>query len=540
MRKFVTLLSVLVLSLVVVKAEDRGDVWGARPLSLGNAYIGLANDGYAPFFNPAGIAQRDMGETTLTYGQSVVAESLPDKEQGAFSHVQSDPEAWLPFGIFGTHVSTAGVHRENMVGLNLARNIMPHSIGSQLFAGVNIKYLHTQEKAAIQTEKGVVSGDFGLLWVPHPHWSFGAVVRDFNRPKPIPNRDTRKPVTYGFGGAWQVDNNTSLLLDVEKIQGDSTIIRGGIERWFLNRTFSFRVGANDDAATLGLGINKIPFLGTRGSLEYGFAYPYDLDKDQRRHVVSLKFRWAGKAREIISEIPLEPELQDRQTAREASSGFKPGAELSRADERESKIIRKIRDLKRQNSMVVGPADEVVVDVKDHPELATVATVDAWGFLELPFVGDLRVQGRSTEDIRRKLTDVYQGFVEDPQVTVNVKTFNSRVFYVFGEVKEPGKFPMEDKRITVRDAVVTAGLPTQRAARWRAFVVRQGEEGPTYQHINLYRVLYRGDLRNDITLQSGDVIYVPMGVLDRLVTFIGRLVGPLVGLAGGIFGDRDDD
>ena len=45
-------------------------------------------------------------------------------------------------------------------------------------------------------------------------------------------------------------------------------------------------------------------------------------------------------------------------------------------------------------------------------------------------------------------------------------------------------------------------------------------------INLYRILYRGELENNIVLQPGDVVYVPRNLLGVLNEFVGILVNPM--------------
>lgn len=42
---------------------------GARPLGMGGAFIGLANDVNAVYWNPAGLAQINKYQMTYTYGE---------------------------------------------------------------------------------------------------------------------------------------------------------------------------------------------------------------------------------------------------------------------------------------------------------------------------------------------------------------------------------------------------------------------------------------------------------------------------------------
>ncbi|MCB4757647.1 MAG: hypothetical protein LHV69_11565, partial [Elusimicrobia bacterium] len=121
------------------------------------------------------------------------------------------------------------------------------------------------------------------------------------------------------------------------------------------------------------------------------------------------------------------------------------------------------------------------------------------------------------------------------VDINVREYNSRVVYVLGAVRVPGRYALGQKPLTVRDIVIQAGLPTVQAANWRAFVVRQTEDGPVYLHVNLNKLLYRGRMENNVQLQTGDTVYVPMTFLDSFASFLGRIFGPIFGISRTVVG-----
>jgi hypothetical protein len=93
-------------------------------------------------------------------------------------------------------------------------------------------------------------------------------------------------------------------------------------------------------------------------------------------------------------------------------------------------------------------------------------------------------------------------------------------------------------MTLRDIIVAAGLPLEGAALWRAWIVRQGEQPgqpPTMRHIDLYKIMYRGKLDDNVDLQSGDIVYLPYTILDSIVNFLGRVASPFTGAARRAFG-----
>ncbi|WP_250452948.1 polysaccharide biosynthesis/export family protein [Caballeronia sp. ATUFL_M2_KS44] len=186
---------------------------------------------------------------------------------------------------------------------------------------------------------------------------------------------------------------------------------------------------------------------------------------------------------------------------------------------------------------VGVGDVLHVVVWDHPELnnpgigvqsgsasqfgsaqslaaQTVATsnggdalgrvVQADGTIYYPYIGALHVAGKSVPDIRRMLTSGIARYVRSPQLDVRVVSFRSQKVYVTGEVKQPEVVPLTDVPMNVADVIGLAGGVTPEADLSGATLTR----GRRQISIDLYRLLYRGDMRNNLRLVDGDIVDVP--------------------------------
>jgi len=126
------------------------------------------------------------------------------------------------------------------------------------------------------------------------------------------------------------------------------------------------------------------------------------------------------------------------------------------------------------------------------------------------------------------------YVVSPEVNVTITEFKSKVFYVLGEVGAPGKYFMRADHITVSEAVVMAGLPTVEAAMRKTRIITPSMKGPITRNVNLYDLLYFGDLKENLLINPGDYLYVPATVLAKVIrivspvsTTIGLAVGPAV-------------
>jgi polysaccharide export outer membrane protein len=90
-----------------------------------------------------------------------------------------------------------------------------------------------------------------------------------------------------------------------------------------------------------------------------------------------------------------------------------------------------------------------------------------GDVTLPLIGRVRVAGHTTteieHDLRRRL--IAAGVLRNPQVSVQVAEYRSRVVAVIGSVERPGLYPVTRTSATVADLVWAAGGPSKDAGRF---------------------------------------------------------------------------
>ena len=114
----------------------------------------------------------------------------------------------------------------------------------------------------------------------------------------------------------------------------------------------------------------------------------------------------------------------------------------------------------------------------------------------------------------------------PQVSVAILEYRSKFVYILGEVNRPGKYPMMGDKVSLRDAIIAAGLPRDTAALRRVYVIKPDKEKPVYKKVDLYKLLYKGILKEDVTLTPGDLVVVPATVPSEINKALGNLLSPL--------------
>jgi len=155
------------------------------------------------------------------------------------------------------------------------------------------------------------------------------------------------------------------------------------------------------------------------------------------------------------------------------------------------------------------------------------TLRADGCVTLPYLEDVHVSGLTTVKIREKLEDLYSKYFKDPHILVTVTGYNSKQVYVYGEVGRQGSIPYRGAQ-TVSEVIGAVGGITMRAAPTRVKVIRGDPDDPDIFRVNLRKLLYAGDLRQDVSLAEGDVVRVPPNALAWVGYQIDNLLFPFRG------------
>jgi polysaccharide biosynthesis/export protein len=182
---------------------------------------------------------------------------------------------------------------------------------------------------------------------------------------------------------------------------------------------------------------------------------------------------------------------------------------------------------------VGVRDILRVSVWSQTDLSGQFTVGATGAISFPLVGEVEVVGLTVdeieEELRKRLAD---GFIKNPQVSVEVAEYHSQRIYVVGDVRTPGVVALTGS-LTLVEALARVGaigdsaggeLVVIRPAEGRVVTgpVLPGEEGATEVARLDVRSLFSASPSSNTTLQDGDTIIVPRA---EVVYVVGQVNTP---------------
>ena len=139
--------------------------------------------------------------------------------------------------------------------------------------------------------------------------------------------------------------------------------------------------------------------------------------------------------------------------------------------------------------VIDSGDVILIKVYNENDLTVRAKVGKKGILKIPLVGDVKVSGKTTQELSHQLELAFlDGYLVNPSVSVTVESY--RPFYIRGAVKKPGSYPFEFN-LTVDQALAVAGGLKDRASSKNWYVIR----GPQKQRIKATKEtnVYPGDI-----------------------------------------------
>src|ERR1041384_5831758 len=173
----------------------------------------------------------------------------------------------------------------------------------------------------------------------------------------------------------------------------------------------------------------------------------------------------------------------------------------------------------QDRYRLQPGDALEVQYRYSPEFNQTVTVQPDGYITLEIGGDLKVAGFTIEQTRQAILRQASKRLQDPVATIVLKEFQRPYFVVAGEVATPGKIEMRE-RVTAIQAIMLAGGMKETAKSSQVVVFRKiNSDVAEVKLLNLKSIRRTSDLENDLTLQAGDMVFVPRDRISKIERFM---------------------
>ena len=244
---------------------------GARPIGLGDAYVGLADDASAMFYNPAGLAQIQFLEII-----SMTNNSFADLHHQVIGLV-------TPIGAGVLGVGFSGIGSGNIPGYGATGEVTSsystnHSffnisfgrkLNNKLAVGVGLKGISERlEEAGAAT----TAFDFGVHYRYNRYLTLGFALLNYGSPLKFAEAGTHLPTCYRLGGSLQTTffgEDLTVNSDIISYSDEKNIAIGG--EYLLRDAIILRAGMNKAVLHVGAGL-KANLL----SVDYAYRNHADL------------------------------------------------------------------------------------------------------------------------------------------------------------------------------------------------------------------------------------------------------------------------
>ncbi len=157
--------------------------------------------------------------------------------------------------------------------------------------------------------------------------------------------------------------------------------------------------------------------------------------------------------------------------------------------------------------VIGAEDVLTIVFWRDKDMSADVVVRPDGKVTLPLVNDLDAAGKTPEELRKAITEAASRFVEDPTVSVVVKTINSRRVYITGMVGKSGAYPISAPTTVLQLISMAGGL--SEFAHSKNIIINRVENGRQVALKFNYAEVQKGkNLHQNIELKPGDTVIVP--------------------------------
>ena len=167
---------------------------------------------------------------------------------------------------------------------------------------------------------------------------------------------------------------------------------------------------------------------------------------------------------------------------------------------------------------IGPKDLLEISVFGVQDLNRTVRVSEDGMITLPLIGEVSVEGLTKTEIEKKLSQLLEEkYVQNPQLMVFIREYQSKKVSIIGAVRTPGPYELLGRQ-TVLQIISQAGGITNEAGD-EIIILRELPDGTgTSLHIVIEDLILKGDAKLNVPLEPNDVISIPIDKMVKIYVF----------------------
>ena len=163
------------------------------------------------------------------------------------------------------------------------------------------------------------------------------------------------------------------------------------------------------------------------------------------------------------------------------------------------------DIPVSDDYMLGPGDEIKFQTYGTTNLEASLFISRNGDVILPKLGPVSLVGLTFKEAKELLESKVSSELIGSEAYVSLGELRTITIYILGEAYQPGSYKVSSLSTITNALFVSGGVDKMGSVR--NIQVRRG--GKNHHTFDLYKLLLEGDTSQDIQLQQGDAIFIPL-------------------------------
>jgi polysaccharide biosynthesis/export protein len=164
----------------------------------------------------------------------------------------------------------------------------------------------------------------------------------------------------------------------------------------------------------------------------------------------------------------------------------------------------LTDIPVPDDYVVGPGDELRVQMYGKENASYKLKVNRDGSVEFPKLGPISVAGLTFQQVSDTLQSrIAEQFI-GVESAISFGALRTMQVFVMGDAYQPGAYNVNALTTVTQALQIAGGIDTVGSLR----KIQVKRAGKTIQNVDLYKMLIWGNTEQDIRLRAGDTIFIP--------------------------------
>jgi polysaccharide export outer membrane protein len=174
---------------------------------------------------------------------------------------------------------------------------------------------------------------------------------------------------------------------------------------------------------------------------------------------------------------------------------------------------------REERYKIAPGDSFDLNFELSPEFnQTAVFVQPDGFVTLRGIGDIQVQGQTVPELTESLRGAYGKILNEPIISVILKDFEKPYFVADGQIGKPGKYDLRGETTLVQAIAIAGGFKDSSRHSQVLLFRRVSDQWMEAKVINVKQMEKSGNLKEDLMLHPGDMLFVPKNTMSKIDKF----------------------